>query len=280
MDNISGGNSTSDTFSVDLDALEGFEVGAGANDSANNGSDNNNGGQGQEDDPFAGIEVEEKYKSLDPKEGLLRTLKSRYDKTSNDFTKLASEHESALQKVELFNQVFTDEGLFYALVNEVKPELVRNVDYGSRIKEELKKEFGEGFKPTLTRHEAEKDDPGGTDWKYYRKLDELSSKFSQGGSHSLKVKEYLEEKTKAEKAERAKMEADFAQMKKELKLGDDEAKAVMEWGNKLTPRDLVKIHRFLRKLPSSPGITRIPGESGTKSSADNYLDEIFGKKKQ
>lgn len=275
VDGISGGNATSGTFgAINLDALDAIQVG----DNPNNSDTSNQGGQG--DDPFAGVEIDERYKEFDPKEALARTLKSKFDKKSNDFDKLMGDFNKVSERANLLNQLFTDEGLFYALVNQVKPDLVKNVDYGIQIKEELKKEFGEGYKPSLTRQEAERDDPGGKDWKYYKRLDDLSNKFGNSSGHSKNLKEYLDSRRAEEELEEQKMQQSLSTLKTELKMSDEEAKAIISWGEALQLKDLVKIHRFLRRFSSAPGITNIPGDTVTKSKKDEYLESIFGKKKK
>jgi hypothetical protein len=272
VDGISGSEVASETFSeINLDALNSEQVSTETNDSGTSS-------QGGGDDPFKGVEIDERYKGLEPTEALLRTLKSKYDKTTNDYQKLTRDYNKASQRAELLNQLFTDEGLFLALVNQVKPDLVKNVDYGVQIKEELKKQFGEGYKPSLTRQEAERDDPGGIDWKYYKKLDDLSNKFGENSGHSKNLKEYLDQRKAEQDLESEQMQASLETLKKEMKMGDEEAKAIIAWSEGLQMKDLVKIHRYLRKFSSAPGITQQPGDSVHKSQKEKYLDELFGRK--
>ena len=172
-----------------------------------------------------------------------------------------------------------DEGLLYAFIREVKPDLVKPLDLGTQLKEQLQKEFGEDFKPSLTRDEAERDDPFGKDARYYMKVDSLKQKLlNEGGQENLTIKEYLAKKRKAVETENAKYEMEREEVKQQFKMNDVEVKAVSDWALKLKFADLVKVHRFLRKIPSgiNPNLNSAPGSApGTQSERDKFLKSLF-----
>jgi len=174
--------------------------------------------------------------------------------------------------------MLTDEGLFMAFVNEVKPDLLKGRDATQQMKLQLGDEFGEDFKPSLTREEAERDDPFGTDSKYYIKLDSLRKELAGvNGTMPTTVKEYLAKKQKLENTESQKYEIERETVKSQYKMSDVEVKAVSDWAHKLKFQDLVKVHRFLRKFPTrNPDITSTPGDAqGTKSARQKFLDGVF-----
>lgn len=270
MENIvEAGNQSQQMFDVDLSALDNIQVENTAADSQNPDVHTNT--------DESQIEIDERFKHLDPAEATLRTLKSRADKAESQYNKLMKDYDERDQVAGLLDQMLEDEGLLMAFIAETKPDLVKSRDTARELKEQLKKEFGEDFKPQLTREEAERDDPFGNDYKYYMRLDELKGKLKAGGETPQTVKEYLKAKRAKEDAEAQRYENERQTVKAQKKMSDEELKAVSEWALKLGFGQIVDIHRFLRKFPTrNPNLTSVPGGGEiAKSAKDKFLDETM-----
>jgi len=223
------------------------------------------------------IEIDERFKHLDPAEARIRTLQSQRDHTRAEHDKLLKEYAERDQVAGLLDQMLEDEGLLMAFIAETKPELVKSRNVASELKDQLKKEFGEDFKPQLTREEAERDDPFGNDYKYYMRVDELRAKLKEGGEAPQSVKEYLKAVNAKKQAEAAKYENERQTVKAQKKMSDEELKAVSDWALTLKLSQIVDIHRYLRKLPAgNPNLTSVPGGGEVvKSEKNKILDELF-----
>ena len=272
MENIvSTENQSPQSFEVDMSVLDEPQVETPANDSQNSDVHTNT------DVPEP--EIDERYKDLPREEARLRTLQSQRDSLDANYNKLMKEYEEKDKIAGLFDQMLEDEGLLMSFIREIKPDLVKPIDLGTQLKQQLQKEFGEDFKPTLSRDEAEREDPFGNDAKYYMRVDNLKQKLlTEGGAQeNLTIKEYLKKKREGADAESAKYEMEREQVKNELKMSDTEVKAVSDWGLKLKFKDLVKVHRFLSKFPTrNPNITQTPGShEGAKSEREKFLKDIF-----
>lgn len=269
---VSAENTSQQNFSVDMSILD-EQVSAPENNSQDSNVHTNS------DEPNNQFQIDERFKELPPEEARLRTIQSQKDSLAANYTKLMKEYEEANKISELFDQMIEDEGLLYAFIRQIKPDLVKPIDLGSQLKEQLLKEFGPDFKPTMSRDEAEREDPFGNDAKYYMKVDQLKAKLLQeGGQENLTIKEYLAKKRQAQETENAKYEMEREQVKQELKMQDAEVKAVSDWALKLRFKDLVKVFRFLSKFPgkSNPNLNQVPGSNpGVISDREKFLKDIF-----
>lgn len=272
MENIvSAENVSQQNFSVDMSILD-EQVQAPENNSQESNVHTNNGESNQ-------IEIDERFKELPPEEARLRTIQSQRDALTASYNKLMKEYEEKDKISGLFDQMIEDEGLLYAFIRQVKPDLVKPIDLGTQLKEQLLKEFGADFKPTMTRDEAEREDPFGKDAKYYMRVDALKQKLlNEGGQENLTIKEYLAKKKQAQEAENAKYEMEREQVKQQFKMSDPEVKAVSDWALKLKFADLVKVHRFLSKFPgkSNPNLNEATGSNpGSLSEREKFLKGVF-----
>lgn len=275
MENIvDGTQQPQDSFEVNLDTLDGGQAAEPKpDDSEAPDVHTQNGNQ------FEDIQIDERFKDLDENEGRLRTLQSQRDTYRADIDKWAKKYDERDAVAALLDDMLEDDGLFMAFVSERKPELIKNRDVAGELKQQLKEEFGD-FKPQLSREEAERDDPFGQDARYYMRLDELKTKLRQGGTNeeqAKSVKEYLKKRKELQEKEAQKYEMERETVKNQLKMTDTEVKAVSDWAMKLKFGDIVKIHRYLRRLPSkNPNLTSVPGEApGKKSAREAFLKEVF-----
>lgn len=274
MENIvSAENTSQQTFSVDMSILD-EQVEAPASNSQDSNVHTN------VDESNNQIEIDERFKELPREEATIRTLQSQKDRITAEHSKVIKELEEKSKISGLFDQMLEDEGLLYAFIRQVKPDLIKPVDLGTQLKEQLQKEFGSDYKPQLSRDEAEREDPFGTDAKYYMRVDALKQKLlTEGGAQeNLTIKEYLAKKRQAQETENAKYEMEREQVKQQFKMQDAEVKAVSDWAMKLKFADLVKVHRFLSKFPgkSNPNLNEVAGSAqGTLSERDKFLKGVF-----
>ena len=270
------GTSSQEDFNVDIDALTETQVKTPGGEGAQPEGEivlTNAAGETEHV-----LDIDEDFKTLPQEEGLIRTYQRRFDRVDSAHSKYVKDTEFDSRDANLFRRMAEEDGLLMAYLNEVKPELVQNRDIGANIKEQLIKEFGEGFEPELTRDEAEKKDPGGKDWKYFHTLDNIASKTGSTGDHAKSVKEYLARiQTEADAGEATK-KLQIEQTKKELKMQDAEIKAVSDWGLELSFKELVKVHRFLRKFPTrNPELQTVPGVTQTTKTSmgrDAFKEEM------
>lgn len=274
MENIvETNNQPQDTFDVNIDALDDVQVDTGG-DSSQESDVHTNTEQPQEEE----FEVDERFKELPTEEARLRTLQSQRDSSKSAYDKLMKDYDERDQVAGLLDQMIEDEGLLMAFVSEIKPDLIKQRDIASELKGQLQQEFGEDFKPQLSRDEAERDDPFGQDSKYYMKLDELKQKLKGGDNpQATTVKEYLKKKSELAKADDEKYAQERETVKNQFKMSDVELKSVSDWARGLGFADLVKVHRFLRKFPTrNPNLTSVPGDAqGVKSAREKFLDETM-----
>ena len=271
MENIvSAENTSQQSFDLDMNMLNETQVEAPANDSQNPDVHTNT------EEPT--LEIDDRFKELPREEAIIRTLQSQKDRYYSDYNKLMKEHEESQKIAGLMDQMVEDKGLLYAFIRELDPELVKPVDLGTQLKQQLQKEFGEDFKPEKSRDEAERDDPFGTDARYYMKVDALKSKLlTEGGAQeNLTIKQYLAKKREEVKSEDAKYGMEREQVKQQYKMEDAEVKAVSDWALKLKFADLVKVHRYLRKSPNNPNLNQVTGSTpGLESSREKFLKQVF-----
>jgi hypothetical protein len=258
-----------ESFNVDLSALENIQTGVPAESSPDSNVHTNT--------EESQIEIDERFRELDPTEGRIRTLQSQRDQSRAAQEKLRKDYDERDQVAGLLDQMLEDEGLLMAFIAETKPELVKNRDVASELKKQLMEEFGQDFKPQLTREEAERDDPFGSDYKYYMRVDELRAKLKVNGEAPQSVKEYLRKKRERTQLESAKYENERQTVKAQKKMSDEELKAVSDWALTLKFGQIVDIHRYLRKRPSAnPNLTSVPGGGEiAKSAKDKFLDETM-----
>lgn len=229
-------------------------------------TDGEPGAEGSSDNQARQIDIDERFKDLPEAEALARTMQSRYDT-------LYPKYQEAIQRLnelepltEIIDDLMNDDEALYAFLNERKPELIQSKDIGSEIKKILSEEFGSDYRPSLTREQADIEDPGGKDWQYYRRLDELYNELKNGGSRynkiaSLKAYRQKKEAMRQNAEQELKKQMDIA--KQQLKMDDTEVKKVTDWAGNLKFQDLVKIYRFLIKFPTNKTASQVSQVKGT-----------------
>lgn len=224
-------------------------------------------------------EIDEKFSHLDPVEARFRTIQSRYDQLQVAYSKIVEEYEQANSLAELFEEMTKDPELLATFVSQYKPDLIKPRDTGDLVKEKIREEFGENFRPELTREQAERDDPGGTDWRYYKRLDSLYNELQNGGGVKAKtIQEYKAKQAQLAKAQEMERQKEFESTKKELNMSDAELQETAKFAQSLTFRDLVKIKRFLQKFPTqNPNIVNQSGSKPVQASPRAEFLKQFGR---
>lgn len=226
------------------------------------------------------VEIDDRFKHLPEAEAVARSIQSRYDKLYNDYQPLVAQMEEYKPLIEILDDLLDDDDAFYAFVNERKPELIQQKDIGVELKKQLTKEFGEGFKPSLTREQADIEDPGGKDWRYYRKLDDLYSELKQGSAYTktASLKAYRQKKEALAKAEEERFQQQVEKAKVDLKMTDEEVERVSKWGQSLDFAKLTKLLRFVSKFPTTKAAAQISKSTGSgapsSTARQQFLDSI------
>lgn len=224
------------------------------------------------------VEIDPKYKGLPGAEGIARTIQSKYDKLNMDYLKAQKDVQALAVYKEVINDLYESDDALYALLAERKPELVSNRDIKTEVTKRLTAKGYEGYIPELSRDEAERKDPGGKDWLYYRELDNITKEVTGTGSYAKhqNLKQFREARIAEMKAQDAQIEAEIAEAKERLKMSDAEVNWNREWVAKLKFEDVVKLSRHLRKFKNAPTMGNIPGGPGVVISKERkeFLDSI------
>jgi hypothetical protein len=239
------------------------------------GGENGSGGT-NENQPLQ-VEVDPKYKGLPEAEAIARTIQSRYDKLNVDFIQAQKDLQAASVYKGLLSDLYQNEDALYAFLAERKPDLIGNRDIKSEMTKKLAAKFGEGFKPTLSREDAEKDDVGGKDWLYYQEVDNLKTELLKGNGQYAKYKNLQEFKATLEaeaKAEDERIEQEISQVKTELKMSDAEVEWTRDWAGKLSFKNLTEIARFLRRFKNTPSMGSIPGSANVGPAVSKTRQEF------
>lgn len=233
--------------------------------------------QSQEDEMK--VEINPKYAHLPEEQAVFRTLQSERDSFRARLEKEIQSKAELEQIAEIFETLYNDDSALEAFLAERKPELVSKRDYSSMIKSALAKEFGEEFRPTLTREEAERDDPGGQDALYYLRLDEIrKSIIKPQGENPKSLKEWREKQKQKADIESQKVVAEIKEVQKKYNLSDSEVEATLELGRKMNFESLYKTRKLLLRLgkPMEAGVNLQPTQN-INSNAERFVKELFGK---
>ncbi len=218
------------------------------------------------------IEIDERFAGLDPQEAKYRTYQSRYDKILADYNKLQSQFTSVEEKARLIDEMIQNPDMLVAFVNEVNPNLVKKPDSSLYVKERIKEEFGEGYKPTLTRDQSEIEDPGGKDWRYYKRLDQLFAEQNKSVNKATTVKEYKEQLARMEEQKRLQSQAELEQVKKSYNMPDEEVEAMTKFWNNMNLDQAVKLYRFLKRQPQTRANLNMVSGSPNSGMSPEFIE--------
>lgn len=218
------------------------------------------------------IEIDERYKDLDPREGGFRTLKSKYDKLYSSNEKLVQDYQKQQEIVHLFNNLTEDRDLLLSLINEVAPDLVPKQNIASEIKSKLDEEFPEFKESPPSREDADKD--LGNAWLYYRRRDELYDELRKGRGSNKKFSELIEQRKKEKEAQTKKIEEEVLEAAKAFNYDEKGLASWRNWVNKLTVKDLMKMHQFAIKTMRIPQGTEVPGGPAKPSQRNEFLKSL------
>lgn len=248
--NIPGGAGISpESFDINLNVLDGPQVDQPPTP-----------GSTPQDQPPR-VEIDPKYQGLPEAEAIARTIQSKYDKLNMDFINAQKEVQSLMGYKDVVNDLYGNDDALYAFLSERKPELISSRDIKTEVTKRLADKGYKEYEPQFSRDEAERKDPGGKDWLYYRELDKITSEITGTGQYAKHktLKEFQQARLTEIQAEDAKIELEISEAKEKLKMPDAE----VEWNRKFAAtvkfEDIVKITRFLRKFQNAPTMGNIPG---------------------
>ena len=222
------------------------------------------------------FEIDERFKSLDPKEGQFRTIQSKYDKITADYNKLLANYATVEERAKLVDQMYEDKNLLYAIVNEIDPALVNKPDIKQIATEKLKAEFGD-FKPMLSREEAERDDPFGRDAQYYARVDELRKQLITTANKPTSIKEYREKQLREKQELENKQRAEVANVQKKYNATEERVQSVIKFFNSLDLDKAFQVYTLLTRQPQTKAnLNLISGTPTTgKSRAFMEFEQSF-----
>lgn len=221
------------------------------------------------------VEIDEKFKHLDPYEARIRTLQSRHDRVYNEYQKLLKEQEENAKYLEIFNDLLEDDMVFEAFVRERKPELIKDSDVTELIQKRLKEEFGD---VRYTRAEAD-NEPGGKAWLYFKRLDELYNEYKGNSPKITSLREAI--RLKREQAERqqkeaaARIQAEMEEVKRQLKWNDQQLIQFSQWANKVKLIDIAKMYNYAIRALKIPSVANVnTGNPITQSLRSKFLNNL------
>jgi hypothetical protein len=212
------------------------------------------------------VEIDEKFKDLDPYEARIRTLQSRHDKIYNEYQNLVKQRQEDEKYLQILNDILEDDIVFEAFVNERKPGLIKETDVTDVIQKKLREEFGD---VRYTRAEAD-ENPGGKAWLYFKRLDELYNELKGNNPKITTLKEAIAYKRamkeKQEKEQQALLLKEIEAVKKKFNWDDNKIREFQQWAQKLTVVNLASIYNYAVKALKVPSATSIQGTPNVNQS--------------
>jgi len=220
------------------------------------------------------FEIDDKYKDLPHGEASLRTLQAKHDKLFSLNEKLALEQEKNSKIISFVNELLEDDLTLEAFLSERKPELIQKKDFSQTLQEKLNNEFPE-FQDSKPRRDDADQNPGGKEWLYFKRLDELYSELKSSGSKHIGTIKELKEQKLAEKAQRdAELEREMQFAMKELHYSDADVKSFYDWSQNLKLIDMMKMHRYAARTNRIPNVNSIPGSPPQTSKREAFLKNL------
>ncbi len=221
------------------------------------------------------VEIDDRFKDLEPSEAKYRTIQSKYDKLYNQYQNMVKESEENTVYLQVLNDLMEDDLVFEAFVRERKPELIKETNVTELIQKKLREEFGD---VKYTRAEAD-ENPGGRAWLYFKRLDELYSELKGNHPKISRLKEAIEYKRqlkeKESKQRAAELQTEMDKIKKELKWDDNKIVNFTKWINSVKPIELAKIYNFAIRSQKVPSIANANvGNTVTQSLRSKFLQGL------
>lgn len=213
--------------------------------------------------------------SNDP-ESLLRSLQSQKDKLEHKVKLYETENKELKGAAEFINALYEDQEVREAFIAEVAPDLIQRKSPEDFVKKSLEKEFGKDFVPDPDEENVR----GSKAWLYNKRADILYEDYFKQKPNTPENLKSLREKRKAEK-ERAKAEAIKVktQLMGEFNWDEDSYQDFVDWANKISPKDLALIKKFVEgksKSVRTPNLAAIPGGGKVTGGYFKVLDDFFG----
>lgn len=182
------------------------------------------------------LAIDEKFKELAPEEGLARTIQKRIETVKTQLNKEIEKSETLGEAARFLDDLKSDPELRQAWLGEIDPDYAQDID--SIVTGILNKEYKD-FEPV----NEDKDIPSSTTAKYFRKWNQLYTKFENNESKKT-VKEILANRSKAGNAKQEKLNEDLGKIYEEEKWDDDTKKAFISFAEKFNIFAVKKVFKF------------------------------------
>lgn len=212
-------------------------------------------------------------------EEIAKRFQSEKDKTTAELKKIQETINSRYQPLaEFYEQIFEDDEVKRAFIHELDPELIKQKDPHTFIKERLAKEFGDDYDPENSEDKLKAR-------MYNVRIEQLlrEALTEQGNKTPKALKELREERKKQKEAQNAEITRTKAEIQGDLKWDEQTYNSWLEWAQKIKPKDLAKLWDTAQKKSKkqsdfmSPFVSNVPG--GNPPALNQFkqeLDKWFG----
>lgn len=204
----------------------------------------------------------------------LSKLQSERDKYKADNERMTKELQQYKSVADFTSSLWDDAEARHAFIATLEPDLVKPKDPLTFVKEELKKEFGEGFSPN-----AEDVDPIQAQL-YNARMQELYGEWKNKGKELPKdLKELRARRSAAAKKAQSEAQAVKRKIVEDFKWDDAAWEEFTQWGSGFTLYHLAKVFSKAKgnKRASAPPLPLNRGGSPLAGSQyREHLDNMFG----
>ena len=230
-------------------------------------------GKGDEANLKGYLNISEKFKDLDPAEGLARTVQSREGVLIGNIKKLTDQNATLSKDSQFLEELTTNPELRQAFIAKTNPELIQDVD--SQVQNVLRKEFPD-FEPV----DEEKSDIQSKTSKYFRRQNRLYDTLENSSSN--KSVEEIWTSIETRKVERDKVfNVNISKIKEDNDYDENTLKDFLDFAKGFNIFAIHKIFKFKLATSTTGKVGSKASSSGIVSQDANLkkIDDMFGRKK-
>lgn len=230
-------------------------------------------GKGNEPNLKNYLVIDDRFKDLDPAEGLARTIQSKQGVLVGNIKKVTDQNAVLLKDSQFLEELTTNPELRQAFITKMNPELVQDVD--SQVRNVLKKEFAD-FEPV----EEERSNIQSRTAKYFRRENRLYDTLENSSSNKT-VEEILSDVSNRKKEQSKAFDVTVAKIKEREGYDDTSLQDFMDFAKKFGIEAVHKVYKFKLAKSTTGKIASKASSSGMVSQDGNLkkLDDMFGKKR-
>ena len=230
-------------------------------------------GKGDEANLKGYLNISEKFKDLDPAEGLARTVQSREGVLIGNIKKITDQNATLLKDSQFLAELTTNPELRQAFIAKTNPELIQDVD--SQVQNVLRKEFPD-FEPV----DEEKSDIQSKTSKYFRRQNRLYDTLENSSSNKS-VEEIWTSIETRQKDKSKDFNVMIAKIKEDNKYDDVTMQNFMDFAGKFNIFAVHKVYKFKLATSTTGKVASKASSSGIVSQDANLkkIDDMFPKKK-